>query len=268
MEKIKTFSGTLFSPELISEVSNLFIKLVQTTDKNFEHENPSYHLNIKLNNEEWSYDGLEEFLAAYRIHRNDAYFLVYFNRFKSMSISTYDIDTRASVSGNDREFIEKLFSEFEKHVNSSKIPERRGVRPRVEKPTIFIGHGQNILWRDLKDHLQDKHGYKIEAYEIGARAGHGIGEILKEMMEKSSMAFLVMTGEDSAHNGSLRARQNVVHEIGLFQGRLGVSKAIVLLEEGTEEFSNLDGTQQIRFSKGNIREALGDVLSTIKREFP
>jgi predicted nucleotide-binding protein len=59
----------------------------------------------------------------------------------------------------------------------------------------------------------------------------------------------------------------VVHEIGLFQGRLGFNRAIVLLEDGVEEFSNIHGIEQIRFSKGNIRETYGEILATIKREF-
>jgi predicted nucleotide-binding protein len=76
-----------------------------------------------------------------------------------------------------------------------------------------------------------------------------------------------MTGDDETAEGQHRARQNVVHEIGLFQGRLGFSRGIVLLEQGVGEFSNLQGIQQIRYSKGNIRETFGDVLVTLRREF-
>lgn len=88
------------------------------------------------------------------------------------------------------------------------------------------------------------------------------------MLAKSAFAFLVMTGEDEMVGGGTRARQNVVHEAGLFQGKLGFRRAIVLLEEGTEEFSNIHGIEQIRFSKGNIKETFGEVLATIRREFP
>ena len=123
-----------------------------------------------------------------------------------------------------------------------------------------------LIW-DLKDHLTDKHGYKIEAYETGARARHTIRNILDEMSSKISFALFVMTGEDKDEKGNLRARQNVIHEVGLFQGKLGFSRAIVLLETNTEEFSNLHGIQQIRYSKGNIKETFGEVLATLKREF-
>ena len=87
------------------------------------------------------------------------------------------------------------------------------------------------------------------------------------MVIKSSFAILVLTAEDKDESGSFRARQNVIHELGLFQGHLGFSRAIVLLEEGTEEFSNIHGVHQIRYSKGNVRETYGDVLATLHREF-
>ena len=103
------------------------------------------------------------------------------------------------------------------------------------------------------------------AYEVGARAGHGIRDILEDMLREST---LVMTGEDETIDDNVHPRLNVVHEAGLFQGSLGFSRAIVLLEEGTQEFSNIHGIDQIRFSIGNIRETFGDVVATIHREFP
>ena len=80
------------------------------------------------------------------------------------------------------------------------------------------------------------------------------------------MAFLVMTAEDEQADGKLRARENVVHEAGLFQGKLGFEKAIVLLEDGCEEFSNIQGLGQIRFPKGNIKTAFEDIREVLERE--
>ena len=59
----------------------------------------------------------------------------------------------------------------------------------------------------------------------------------------------------------------MIHEAGLFQGHLGFNRAIILLEEGTEEFSNIQGIEQIRFGKKNIKETFGEVLATLRREF-
>jgi predicted nucleotide-binding protein len=79
------------------------------------------------------------------------------------------------------------------------------------------------------------------------------------MLDAAAIALLVMTGEDELQNGKLRARMNVVHEAGLFQGRLGFNRAIILLEEGCDQFSNVEGLGQIRFPKGNIKAAFEEV---------
>ena len=84
------------------------------------------------------------------------------------------------------------------------------------------------------------------------------------MLDKSSIALLVITAEDETAQGSMRARQNVVHELGLFQGRLGFSKAIVIVEEGVEMSSNMESIQQIRFRAAEIRESFGEVLATLE----
>ena len=117
------------------------------------------------------------------------------------------------------------------------------------------------------DHLHHQQGYDVEAFESGARAGHTARDVLDSMMRRSSFALIVLTAEDEMADGEYHARQNVVHEIGLFQGKLGFNRAIAVVENDVELFSNLDGIQQIRFDKGNIRATYGDVLATLRREF-
>jgi predicted nucleotide-binding protein len=158
-----------------------------------------------------------------------------------------------------RRDVENIFNLLESNVERCRIP-----TPNVK---IFIGHGHNKQWKELKEHLQDKHGLDIEAYEMGARAGLTVKEVIDEMLDSSSFALLVLTGEDTDVKGSVHARENVIHELGLFQGQLGWRKAIILLEEDVEEFSNIHGTNQIRFNKGNIQQTFGEVLATIRREF-
>jgi predicted nucleotide-binding protein len=85
-------------------------------------------------------------------------------------------------------------------------------------------------------------------------------------MDSAAIAFLVMTAEDVMQDGEAQARMNVVHEAGLFQGRLGFTKAIIMLEEGCNEFSNIQGLGQIRFPKGNIAASFEDVRRVLARE--
>lgn len=253
MEKSKTYKDTLFSADVIK----------RSLDENLKAKIDLNSFRLRRDNESWDFDDEREFFAEYRKPHDNSR-IRKSNPQISISIEyTKNSDTTVIVKAKTRGEIENVFAVFEENYNSSLVPNEK----ELKSPVIFIGHGRSSLWRDLKDHLTDKHNYKIEAYETGARAGHTIRDILDEMALKSSFAILVMTGEDEDKDGKLKARPNVIHEIGLFQGRLGFSRAIVLLEAETEEFSNLNGIQQLRFSKDNIKEVFGDVLATLKREF-
>ena len=64
-------------------------------------------------------------------------------------------------------------------------------------------------------------------------------------------------------DGLVQARMNVIHEAGLFQGRLGFTKAIVLLEAGCSELSNIEGLGQKRFPEGNIAAAFEEIRQVL-----
>lgn len=131
---------------------------------------------------------------------------------------------------------------------------------------VFIGHGQSGAWRELKDFVQERLRLPWDEFNRVPVAGVTNIARLSEMMEAASVALLVMTAEDEQADGSLQARMNVIHEAGLFQGRLGFTRAIVLLEEGCEEFSNIEGLGQIRFPTGNIAAAFEEVRRVLERE--
>lgn len=254
MQKTQKFPNAFFQVE--------FIK--QGIDKIITDKEPRSVFKIAKDLVTMKFDDEREFFTEYRQNPDTATISIEDkNRKTSISIEYIkNSHTNISVEAGTRGDLEDIFEIFENKYQESIIEPDT---PK-KKPFIFIGHGGSKQWRDLKDHLVDKHGYQIEAYETGSRSGHTIRDILEEMSNKSSLAFLVMTGEDLKEDGTITARPNVIHEVGLFQGKLGFSKAIVLLEEGTEEFSNLSGIQQIRFAKNNIRETFGEVLAIIKRE--
>jgi len=131
---------------------------------------------------------------------------------------------------------------------------------------VFIGHGRSLIWRELKDFIQDSLRLPWDEFNRVPVAGVTNTTRLSEMLDAAAIAFLVMTGEDEQAGGELHARMNVVHEAGLFQGRLGFTRAIVLLEEGCKEFSNIHGLGQIRFPKGNIRAAFEEIRQVLHRE--
>jgi predicted nucleotide-binding protein len=131
---------------------------------------------------------------------------------------------------------------------------------------VFIGHGRSPLWRDLKDFVQDRLKLPWDEFNRVPIAGFTNIARLSDMLDAAAVAFLIMTGEDETTDRALHARMNVVHEAGLFQGRLGFSRAIILLEEDCEEFSNIYGLGQILFPKGNIKAVFEDVRQLLERE--
>ena len=256
MQKTKCYPNTFFPSHVIKEAHELFLSKL---DKDKEIDTPSY-LTIQIGDETWGFNSIEEFLADYP--KSSYYLLDHIEQGNRIIIDGHKPgETKVVVRFANRSSIESVFQVFERNAESSKIPDE------AIMPIVFIGHGRDTQWRDLKDHLQDKHGIRVVAYEVGPRAGLSVKQVLEEMLETSSFALLVLTGEDIHTDGELHARENVIHEVGLFQGQLGFERAIILLEDGVKEFSNILGVNQIRFSKGGIRETFGDVIATLNREF-
>lgn len=228
------------------------------------------HRTVALPGESWTYDNDAQFYQAYRDSRcSSAAYRLYGHKEGTLLVVIFEGDTTwVTVGAPTEATIAEVFEIFEGAVDKYRIPRPKPEASSKASPKIFIGHGgKNREWMDLQSHLRDQHHYQAEAFESGARAGHTIRDILDTMVDKATFAILVFSAEDEMADGSKRPRENVVHETGLFQGRLGFHRAIVLLEKGVEPFSNLDGIQYISFSKGNIKETYGDVLATLRREF-
>jgi hypothetical protein len=143
---------------------------------------------------------------------------------------------------------------------------KRQKRVSMIGTNVFIGHGRSPLWKDLKDFIQDRLTIPWDEFNRVPVAGITNVSRLSEMLEAAAIAFLVMTAEDEQADGNHHARMNVIHEAGLFQGRLGFARAIVLLEDGCQEFSNIQGLGQIRFPKGNIKAVFEEVRQVLERE--
>lgn len=134
-------------------------------------------------------------------------------------------------------------------------PAAAGPAPEAKPPCVFIGHGRSKLWAVLERHVEKELGVPTTEYESAGRAGKVTVAVLEEMLDKATFAILVLTADDETADGGKRARQNVVHEAGLFQGRLGFDKAVLMIQDGVEEFSNIHGLQHIKFAGDSIEGA-------------
>lgn len=174
------------------------------------------------------------------------------------------------LTGSEREGIRveaapDIVREGFKRLDEELFGKESSGRPGRRGDKVFIGHGHSDVWKQLKDFLHDRLGLGWNEFNHTSAAGIPTAVQLQKCLEEARFAFLVMTGEDEYPDG-LHARENVIHEIGLFQGHLGFGKAIVLLEEGCREFSNIHGLGQIRFDKGTIEAKTEEIRKVLERE--
>jgi predicted nucleotide-binding protein len=118
----------------------------------------------------------------------------------------------------------------------------------------------------LKNFLTDRLHLASVEFNSESAAGLATQDRLEDMLAQSTFAFLVMTAEDEHAGGARHARENVIHEAGLFQGKLGFRKAILLVEEGCEKPSNIHGLTCIHFQPDRLGDKFEEVRMVLERE--
>ncbi|PPF39164.1 hypothetical protein C5C10_03190 [Rathayibacter sp. AY1A3] len=234
----------------------------ETTEKRWEQRYWSKYITVRVTRGMTinSYGSLEE-LRRLDPEYDDISLDISLNRY-SLRFSTY-----SDVSDLDLRLDEETYSKALKVARTAADEGQIPVFDVRERPAIFLGHGgTSDSWRIVVTELE-KH-YPIQTFESKPRSGLGIQNILKELLDTSNFAVLVYTAEDEQADSTLRARQNVVHETGLFQGRHGFERVALLVEMGTVSFSNMDGLQYIPYQRGRILDVVPQIVQQIEREFP
>jgi predicted nucleotide-binding protein len=117
---------------------------------------------------------------------------------------------------------------------------------------VFLTHGNTDEWRKVQPFIERDLGLKTIELAQEANAGQTIIEKLFANADRCDSAVIVWTGDDKDSNGALRARENVMHEIGFFQGKYGRGRVVLLHEEGVNVPTNLSGLVYSPFPKGGI----------------
>ena len=121
--------------------------------------------------------------------------------------------------------------------------------------SVFISHGHvELLKYQLKDFVKTRLGGEPLILSEQPNNGMTIVEKLESASEKCNKAIILLTKDDEMANGNKRGRQNVIHEIGFFQGKYGRKNVILLCEEGVELFTNISGIVSIQFDRKHFPE--------------
>lgn len=170
MKLTRWYDRTRFSADVIREgLAVLFAGLQGTRYGD---------LQIQMDEGEWQQDTEEEFFADYRRSAGDFHVFRALENYTFLLLGRRD-SVAVTIGAPSRARIHEAFEVFDRNHDASRLPDPLDPTEQAPRPVVFIGHGSSPAWRDLSDHLRDKHGVVVEAYEIGARAGHVIRDILE-----------------------------------------------------------------------------------------
>jgi predicted nucleotide-binding protein len=126
---------------------------------------------------------------------------------------------------------------------------------RKRRANVFLSHGHNELLKlKLKDFLNSKLGRMPIILAEQSSRGLTVVEKLERVSAICCFAVVLMTKDDQQVDGGVRARQNVIHEIGFFQGKYGRKNVVLLAERGIELFTNISGIIRIEFEAEHFEE--------------
>lgn len=163
-----------------------------------------------------------------------------------------------------RSLFHKSFLQF-KALTESFTSSSQAVFSSPDK-SVFIGHGGSKVWLELQFYLEKRLTLPCSEFNTESVAGVATSHRLDQMLDAARFAFLIMTAEDKHADGTMHARPNVIHEIGLFQGRLGARRAIILREDGCSGFSNASGLTDISFPPNHLEMAFDKIRHVLERE--
>jgi hypothetical protein len=133
-----------------------------------------------------------------------------------------------------------------------------------EKPKrIFISHGRSKEWYKVQTFLEKDLNLQTLELAQEANLGRTVLQKLSEESDKCGFCIIVMSGDD-VHGDEVRARENVLHEIGFFQGKYGLQNIVLLHEEGVNIPSNIHGLVYISFPKDTVEATFAGVQRELK----
>lgn len=137
-------------------------------------------------------------------------------------------------------------------------------RSRSRPMGIFISHGTNPEWFAVQRFIEQRFEAPVYSFESASLGGREISEVLGKYLERCSLSVCVLTAEDFTEDGKKFARQNVIHEVGLFQGQHGFDRVVLLVEEGCDFVPEAAASRAIGYPRNRITHALYRLAEVIR----
>lgn len=165
----------------------------------------------------------------------------------------YNITQEGGFDNQIFEFNKAFLNYFTQALNDiiNANPEINDGKPeKVTGTKVFIIHGHDeLLKKDLQLLLHRAGVTNIVLHEQPDKGRSIIDKLIEESID-SNYAIGILTPDDVNGDGQMRARQNVILEIGYFLGRLGKERVRMLVKEDIEIPSDLQGVLYQKFDAG------------------
>ncbi len=136
-------------------------------------------------------------------------------------------------------------------------------------PRVLLGRsGSELPFSLLADGIR-REGYPVTERESSPVGAHSTGRAAQDVLNNVDIAFLVIREADSADvGGPVKPFQRIIREAGVMQGKMGMDRVVLLVEDSADGLSADTGVSQIRFPPGRPDTVLEEVLDKIKAAFP
>ncbi|KSV72934.1 hypothetical protein N182_28820 [Sinorhizobium sp. GL2] len=131
---------------------------------------------------------------------------------------------------------------------------------------IFIVHGRDNEPKEAVARFLTSLGYAPVILHEMANRGRTIIQKFREEASDVGFAVVLMTPDDEMPNGEMRARQNVILELGFFLGKLGPERVAAIVKGKLETPSDFDGVVYTPYDAG-WKSALAKELDAAGYEF-
>jgi predicted nucleotide-binding protein len=184
-------------------------------------------------------------------------------QFEEAKLYVYDIYKRVSEKGNEGylltlHYFSTRYSDINDKINTfnnqllpylteslndiiNANPEHEDKPKKVTGNTVFIIHGHDNFLKVEVQLLLQRAGVSNIVLHEKPDIGRNIIEKLIEETKPANYAIALLSPDDELNDGTKRARQNVILEIGYFLGKLGKSRVRVLKKGDVEIPSDLSG---------------------------